>query len=128
MTMHPADLIRRVRQSRGDEPGPATEGYVESRAVDPEGEDDDIPGLGEIDQTRPLEATMMGANPVAPPAIRLRGDTVSLSEKQGSYQGHQLILSDTEIRELRAFLGRVVLRQLDDERKRIEQVSGKEAK
>lgn len=130
----PADLIRSVRMRRGDDPGPAAGVTIhDPNILEPVVVDDEAdPGLVE-EAARPDEPRYdrhagrpdgldrdRGHDDLHPTPTS--GEGVSLSKREGWFQGHHLQLNESEARALKTLLARVALRQLRDERKRLKEV------
>ena len=117
MSMSPGELIRTMRRLRGDEPGPPDGGYDRPRTVLPvDPNDSDFAGM-DIDEVvgpQPQQAPVVDA-----PIQHILSEGINLSNCTGRYLGHVLRLTLTEIDEAKLLLGRVILRQLEDERRRI---------
>ena len=123
---HPADLIAAIHRQRGEPEGPPHDMVIPNRNIfDPDLEDSEQPAL------KPPSAPMQPIVPPKPPLmpttplpdagseLSAQNEGVSLSDGAGFYQGHELRLTASERRALRVLLGRVVLRQLKAERKRV---------
>lgn len=126
---HPADAIEQLRRARGDEP--SQDRYDRSMPND-RIPDDTAPvqaGAG-LQPTGEVVPPRTGPGPIGsggraerqsvttPPLPAAEG--VSLTHGEGYYQGYLLKLKEGELQTLRAFLGKVVLRHLEEERARVQ--------
>lgn len=110
--LSPADVIEMVRQRRGETPGPPSDQYLPSRAVDPEGQPfEDDNGFMERFPT-PVEL-----EPESPPPTTF----LDLERGKGHYEGYAVQLTEEELAQVRACVAGAVVRQLMEQ---VEKLSG----
>lgn len=131
----PAEAIEAVRRHRGSPPGPPPDVVLPNDHLAPARVGDEsgggtrpaAPGVANVSLATGLG--LDGKTVLGVEGAEDQGDGVSLSRREGYFEGHVLILNDEEVRRLRGFFAEVVQRQLSEEYKKFKgyRIKGKEA-